>query len=94
MGRGAAMLWLLDGQAEEGGRKDELACPARGQTNLGGRRMTRPQRRPASLRAFPKPGLVMRWPGESPVSAVLRSGAERSAGAGRRGAVRSVAECS
>ena len=25
--------------------------------------MTRPQRRPASLRAFPKLGLVMRWPG-------------------------------
>ena len=25
--------------------------------------MTRPQRRPANLRAFPKLGLVMRWPG-------------------------------
>ena len=25
--------------------------------------MTRPQRRPANLRAFPQLGLVMRWPG-------------------------------
>ena len=25
--------------------------------------MTRPQRRPANLRAFPELGLVMRWPG-------------------------------
>ena len=25
--------------------------------------MTRPQRRPASLRVFPELGLVMRWPG-------------------------------
>ena len=25
--------------------------------------MNRPQRRPASLRAFPELGLVMRWPG-------------------------------
>ena len=25
--------------------------------------MTRPQRRPANLRAFPRLGLVMRWPG-------------------------------
>ena len=31
---GAALFWLLAGQAEEGGRRDELACPARGQTNF------------------------------------------------------------
>ena len=31
---GVALFWLLAGQAEEGGRKDELACPARGQTNF------------------------------------------------------------
>jgi hypothetical protein len=41
VGRGVALFWLLDGQAEEGGRKDELACPAGGQTNIGGQRMTR-----------------------------------------------------
>jgi hypothetical protein len=40
MGRGVALFWLLDGQAEEGGGRDELACPARGQTNIGGQRMT------------------------------------------------------
>ena len=33
-GAGVALFWLLDEQAEEGGRKDELACPARGQTNF------------------------------------------------------------
>ena len=48
--------------------------------------------------AFPELGPVMRWPGvraalaSTPVSAVLCSGAEWSVGAGRRGAVRSVAE--
>jgi len=42
------MFWLLDGQAEEGGRKDELACPARCQTNLGASACPRPQRRPAT----------------------------------------------
>ena len=31
---GAALFWLLAEQAEEGGRKDELACSARGQTNF------------------------------------------------------------
>ena len=31
---GVALFWLLDEQAEEGGRKDELACPARGQTDF------------------------------------------------------------
>ena len=40
LGRGVALFWLLGGQAEEGGRKDELACPTRGQTNFGGQRMT------------------------------------------------------
>ena len=29
-----ALFWLLDGQAEGGGRKDELACPSRGQTDF------------------------------------------------------------
>ena len=31
---GVALFWLLAEQAEEGGRKDELACSARGQTNF------------------------------------------------------------
>ena len=31
---GAALFWLLPEQAEEGGRKDELACSGRGQTNF------------------------------------------------------------
>ena len=31
---GVALFWLLAEQAEEGGRKDELACPTRGQTNF------------------------------------------------------------
>ena len=31
---GAALFWLLARQAEEGGRKDELACRARGQTDF------------------------------------------------------------
>ena len=31
---GAALFWLLAEQAEEGGRKDELACSARGRTNF------------------------------------------------------------
>ena len=34
--------------------------------------MTGPQRRPASQRAFPELGPVMRWPGKSPVSAAFR----------------------
>ena len=63
MGRGVALFWLLAGRLRREGGRDELACPARGQTNIGGQRMTRPQRRPASLRAFPELGLVMRWPG-------------------------------
>ncbi len=42
----------------------------RGQTDLGGQRMTRLRRRPASLRAFPELGLVMRWPGSPPGSPV------------------------
>ena len=82
------------GRLRRNGSRDELACPTRGQTNIGGQRMTGPQRRPASLRAFPKLGPMMRWPGKPPVSAVLCSGAEWSVGAGRRGAVRSVAEWS
>ena len=39
------------------------ALPARGEADIGGQRMTRPQRRSANLRAFPELGLVMRWPG-------------------------------
>ncbi len=47
---------------------------ARGETNIGGQRMTESQRRPASWRANPELRAVMRWPGESPVSAVSRGG--------------------
>ena len=62
-GRGVAVSGFWTGRLRREGSRDELACPARGQTNFGGQRMTRPQRRPASLRAFPELGLVMRWPG-------------------------------
>ena len=31
---GVALFWLLARQAEEAGRKDELACRARGQTDF------------------------------------------------------------
>ena len=55
--------------------------------------MTRPQRRPANLRAFPKPGLVMRWPGVRAALAFLACLAgfhevERSGALGRLRAVR------
>lgn len=40
-----------------------------GHADIGGRRMARPQRRPASLRAFPQLGLVMRRPGMRAASA-------------------------
>ena len=63
MGRGVAICWLLGGQAEEGGEQGRVGLPDQRPDELGGQRMTRPQRRPASLRAFPEPGLVMRWPG-------------------------------
>ena len=99
---GVALFWLLARQAEEGGRKDELACPARGQTNFGGQRMTRPQRRPASLRAFPEPGLVMRWPGVAAPLAfiaclggfVQRCRTERRSGSARSRSLRSGVELS
>jgi hypothetical protein len=64
-----AWPWLKGGgvslQAKRGARV------ARGEADIGGQRMTRPQRRPASLRAFPELGPVMRWPGSPPVSAVF-----------------------
>ena len=57
--------------------------------------MTRPQRRPVSLRTFPELGLVMRWPGVRAALAFLaclagfheveRSGALGRLRAGRRG---------
>ena len=69
--RGPRCSGFWAGRLRREGSRDELACPTRGQTNSGGQRMTGPQRRPASLRAFPELGPVMRWPGNSPVSAVF-----------------------
>ena len=69
--RGPRCSGFWAGRPRREGSRDELACPTRGQTNFGGQRMTRPQRRPASLRAFPELGPVMRWPGEPPVSPVF-----------------------
>ena len=43
-----------------------------GHADIRGQRMTGPQRRPASERAFRELGPVMRWPGESPVWAAFR----------------------
>jgi len=70
-GAGSRSSGFWPGRLRRKGSRDELACPARGQTNIGGQRMTGPQRRPASLRAFPELGPVTRWPGEPPVSAVF-----------------------
>ncbi len=70
-GAGSRSSGFWPGRLRREGSRDELACPARGQTNIGGQRMTGPQRRPASLRAFPELGPVTRWPGEPPVSAVF-----------------------
>ena len=49
--------------------------------------MTRPQRRSANLRAFPKLGLVMRWPGVPACLAGFHE-VERSGALGRLRAVR------
>jgi len=85
-GAGSRSSGFWAGRPRREGSRDELACPTRGQTNFGGQRMTRPQRRPASLRAFPEPGLVMRWPGSPPVSAVFTkwSAAESEGGIAHR----------
>jgi hypothetical protein len=85
-GAGSRCSGFWAGRLRRKGSRDELACPTRGQTNIGGQRMTGPQRRPASLRAFPKLGPVMRWPGNSPVSAVFTqcSAAESEGGLGHR----------
>ena len=58
--------------------------------------MTRPQRRPASLRAFPELGLVMRWPGVPACLAgfVQRCVTERRTGSARSRSVRSGVELS
>jgi hypothetical protein len=69
--RGPRCSGFWAGRLRREGSRDELACPTRGQTNIGGQRMTGPQRRPASLRAFPELGPVMRWPGKPPVSPVF-----------------------
>ena len=44
-----------------GDGRDGVLCG--GHADIGGQRMTGPRRRPANLRAFPKLGPVMRWPG-------------------------------
>jgi hypothetical protein len=49
--------------------------------------MTRPQRRPANLRAFQKLGLVMRWPGSVACLAGFHE-VERSGALGRLRAAR------
>ena len=64
--------------------------------------MTRPQRRPASLRAFPELGPVMRWPGVAAPLALLaclggfaqRCVTERRTGSARSRSVRSGVELS
>jgi hypothetical protein len=62
------------------------ALPARGEADIGGQRMTRPQRRSANLRAFPELGLVMRWPGlAAPPAFCLYGGFAQRRGAGRGG---------
>ena len=93
-GAGSRSSGFWAGRLRRKGSRDELACPPRGQTNIGGQRMTGPQRRPASLRAFPELGLVMRWPGEPPVSTVLRSGTERNVEASRRSGSSAASEWS
>ena len=64
--------------------------------------MTRPQRRPANLRAFPELGPVMRWPGVPAALAFLaclggfgqRCGMERRSGSARSRSLRSGVELS
>jgi hypothetical protein len=74
-GAGAALFWLLGGQAEEGARKDELACPARGQTEVGGQRMTEAAAEASDSGSVSGARAGDALAGGSPVSAVLRSGA-------------------
>jgi hypothetical protein len=62
-GAGSRCSGFWTGRLRGDGSRDEFASPSRGQTNIGGQRVTGPQRRPASLRAFPELGPVMRWPG-------------------------------
>jgi len=45
--RGSRCSGFWAGRLGREGGRDELACPTRGQTDIGGRRMTGPQRRPA-----------------------------------------------
>ena len=45
--RGPRCSGFWAGRLRREGSRDELACPTRGQTGIGGQRMTRPQRRPA-----------------------------------------------
>ena len=45
--RGPRSSGFWAGRLRREGSRDELACPTRGQTNIGGQRMTGPQRRPA-----------------------------------------------
>ena len=84
--RGPRCSGFWAGRLRRKGSRDELACPTRGQTNIGGQRMTGPQRRPASLRVFPELGPVMRWPGNRLSRRFSRSGGQRS----RREAARSA----
>ena len=69
-----------------GDGRDGVLCG--GHANIGGQRMTGPQRRPASLRAFQEPGPVKRWPGNRLSRRFLRSGAQWS----RREALRPALE--
>ena len=76
---GVALFWLLAEQAEEGGRKDELACSARGQTNF------HPKRQSASFSApscpVLKAGSLARfvWVAGARASSLLAGSAERLA---------------
>ncbi len=92
--RGARCSGVWTGRLRRKGSRDELACPASGQTNFGGQRMSGPQRRPArracGRRAFPELGPVMRWPGVPAhclrrLSRGFAQRCVRSVGAGRRG---------
>jgi len=67
-GENMTFSWTLSRgwQGEALGRRGTRT--ARGVADIRGRCMTGPQRRPASLRPFPKLGPVMRWPGTPPVS--------------------------
>jgi hypothetical protein len=106
VGRGVALPALLrhlverwaDGSRERGLSQDARrgASRCRCAADIGGQRMTRPQRRPASLRAFPEPGLVLRWPGAIACLGGFgqRCGTERRSGSARSRSVRSGVELS